>query len=106
MNGNKLLNIELAKKALERIKIVHQTNNKRFHITPNNWFILQQPKSGSIQTNFAKGSVVVGLRWNIPSPYLEEGPKGGLATFDLIKVVHTGQIGFLPRVGYNAIRLI
>ncbi|MCL7749561.1 LysM peptidoglycan-binding domain-containing protein [Halalkalibacter alkaliphilus] len=104
--ANEPLYIDLARVALERILIVQQTKNKRFHVTTNDWMILHEPKSGSHQTNIPKGTVVVGLRWNIPSPYYEEGPKGGLQMFDYIKIVETGQTGFLPRVGYNAIWLI
>lgn len=104
--ANDPLNIDIAKIALQRIGIVQQTKNKRFHVTTNDWLILQEPKSDSPVINIPKGTVVVGLRWNIPSPFQEEGPKGGVAIFDYIKIVHTGQTGFLPRVGYNAIWLI
>ncbi|WP_231929046.1 hypothetical protein, partial [Brevibacillus sp. SKDU10] len=85
---------------------VQQTNSKRFHLTTNDWLILQEPRSESIKTDIPKGTAVLGIRWNIPSPFQEEGPRGGLQTFDYVQIVETGQTGFMPRVGYNAIWLI
>lgn len=98
--------IEVAKTALQRIQVVQQTNNKRFHLFMHDWFILQEPKSGSLKTEIPKGTTVLGIRWNIPSPFQEEGPKGGLQIFDFVQIIETGQTGFMPRVGYNAIWLI
>lgn len=106
IQGKDPLIIEIAKTALQRIQVVQQTNSKRFHLTMHDWFILHEPKSGSFKTNIPKGTVVLGIHWNIPSPSQEEGPKGGLQTFDFIQIVETGQTGFMPRVGYNAIWLI
>lgn len=99
-------NMDFAKLALKRIDVVQRMKNKRFHVTTNDWIILQEPKSGSLLTHIPKGSVVIGLRWNFPSPYHEEGPKGGIAIFDFIKIVETGETGFFPRVGNNAIWMI
>lgn len=98
--------IEIAKIAMQRIKVVQQTNSKRFHLTTNDWLILQEPSSESMKTDIPKGTAVLGIRWNIPSPFQEEGPRGGLQTFDYVQIVETGQAGFMPRVGYNAIWLI
>jgi hypothetical protein len=98
--------IEVAKTALQRIQVVQQTNNKRLHLFMHDWFILQEPKSGSLKTDIPKGTTVLGIRWNIPSPLQEEGPKGGLQIFDFVQIIETGQTGFIPRVGYNAIWLI
>lgn len=106
IQGKDPLIIEVAKIALQRIQVVQQTNSKRFHLTMHDWFILQEPKSGFIKTDIPKGTVVLGIRWNIPSPSQEEGPKGGLQTFDFVQIVETDQNGFMPRVGYNAIWLI
>lgn len=104
--GNDSVNLEFAKLALKRVDIVQRTKNKRYHVTTNDWFILQEPKSGALVTHIPKGTVVLGLRWNFPSPDHEEGPKGGIAIFDFIKIVDTGQTGFFPRVGNNAIWMI
>ncbi|MGM7721569.1 LysM peptidoglycan-binding domain-containing protein [Metabacillus sp. Hm71] len=104
--SNDPLIIEVAQTALQRIQVVQQTKNKRFHLTMHDWLILKDPISSSIQTNIPKGTVVIGIRWNIPSPFQEEGPKGGLQMFDYIQIVNTGQTGFMPRVGYNSIWLI
>lgn len=104
--GKDPLIIEVAKTALQRIQVVQQTNSKRIHLTMHDWFILQEPREGAIKTEIPKGTVIVGLRWNIPSPFQEEGPKGSLQTYDYFQVVETGQTGFMPRVGYNSIWLI
>lgn len=106
IQGKDPILIEVANIALQRTQIVQQANNKRFHLTMHDWFILQEPKFGSLKMDIPKGTVVRGIRWNIPSPSQEEGPKGGLQTFDFVQIVETGQTGFMPRVGYNAIWLI
>jgi hypothetical protein len=104
--SNDPLIIEVAQTALQRIQVVQKAKNKRFHLTMHDWLILREPTSSSIQTDIPKGTVVIGIRWNIPSPLQEEGPKGGLQMFDYIQIVKTGQTGFMPRVGYNSIWLI
>ncbi|MED3729432.1 LysM peptidoglycan-binding domain-containing protein [Priestia filamentosa] len=104
--SNDPLIIEVAQTALQRIQVVQKTKNKRFHLTMHDWLILKEPTSSSIQTDIPKGTVVIGIRWNIPSPLQEEGPKGGLQMFDYIQILNTGQTGFMPRVGYNSIWLI
>lgn len=104
--SNDPLIIEEAQIALQRIQVVQKTKNKRFHLTVHDYLILREPTYSSVQTNIPKGTVVIGIRWNIPSPLQEEGAKGGLQMFDYIQIVKTGQTGFMPRVGYNSLWLI
>jgi LysM repeat protein len=98
--------IEVAKTALQRTQVVQQAKSKRVHLSMHDWLILQEPRGESVKTEIPKNTAIVGLRWNIPSPTQEEGPRGGLQTYDYIQVVQTGQTGFMPRVGYNSIWLI
>ena len=101
--------LQYARLALKRIHVVQQTKSKRFHLITSDTYILQEPNfetSFKTRVPISKGTIVVGVRWRIPSPTQEEGPRGGLQIYDYIQVVQTGQKGFLPRSGYDGINLI
>jgi len=46
------------------------------------------------------------LRWHLPSPTGEEGPRGGIQIYDQIQVFNTGEIGYLPRFGLEQLTFI
>lgn len=45
------------------------------------------------------GSELIVLRWHIPSPTGEEGPRGGVLIYEQVQVINSGKIGFLARSG-------
>ncbi|MBU8907495.1 LysM peptidoglycan-binding domain-containing protein [Desertibacillus haloalkaliphilus] len=97
---------EMARLALLRTQIVQQYRSKRYHVTTNDHLILDTPESSSATTKVPKGTALITLRWNIPSPTQEEGPIGDIQLFDYVQIVQSGKIGFMPRVGHNAIWMI
>ncbi|RBW68293.1 LysM peptidoglycan-binding domain-containing protein [Bacillus taeanensis] len=95
-----------ARLTLQRSQLTHQFHTKRFHVTMHDHILLEKPESNSQVTKIPKGTAVISLRWHIPSPSQEEGPLGDLQIFDLVQIAQTGQIGYMPRVGYREVWLI
>lgn len=87
--------IDLCVMGLERIHV---------NITDNN--LLSLPNLSSSGTRLPKGSEIVVLKWFIPSPTAEEGPRGGIQVYDYVQSISTGQVGFVPRLGYTEITYI
>jgi hypothetical protein len=54
---------------------------------------------GAPASPLAFGSELIVLRWHIPSPTGEEGPRGGVLIYDQVQVIDSGKIGFLARRG-------
>ncbi|MEW6446767.1 MAG: LysM peptidoglycan-binding domain-containing protein [Bacillota bacterium] len=96
---------DLAGFALRRIELAQQ-GRERVHILTNDSTLLAEPNLGAQGTLLPSGTEVVALRWYIPSPTGEEGPRGGIQVYDYVQVVATGQKGFLARAGFNEILLI
>ncbi len=96
---------DIARLALRRIQLAGM-GRKRVHVTIRDYVLLSEPRQGSASTPLPAGSEIRVLKWFIPSPTGEEGPRGGLQIYDQIQVVGTGQVGFLERLGYNQIILI
>jgi hypothetical protein len=46
------------------------------------------------------------LRWHIPSPTGQEGPKGGIQLYERVRVISTDQIGYIARKGDNELNII
>lgn len=95
----------LAALALRRIALAEQVWS-RIHLTTAPNRLLQEPNLESPGTDLPAGTAVVALRWFIPSPTGEEGPRGGIQIYDQVRVPATGQVGFLPRGGLNELTLI
>ena len=91
-------NSELAKMALTRYQLIPKWS-KRIHITIFNIRLMSDLRPNAPSKTIAKGTPVIVIRWNIPSPTGEEAGPGGLATFDLVQIPQTGEIGYIPRVG-------
>lgn len=87
--------IDLSAMGLERIHV---------NIADNN--LLSIPNLSSTSIRLPKGSEIVVLKWFIPSPTAEEGPRGGIQVYDYVQVISTGQVGFVPRLGYTEITYI
>jgi LysM repeat protein len=79
---------------------------ERVHVTFAGNKLFRSPNFESESTNLPEGTEIIVLRWSIPSPTAEEGPRGGLLIYDYVQVAATGQIGFLARSGFNEITFI
>lgn len=79
---------------------------KRIHLTTTDTRLSTQPLFDAPTTTLPQGSEVIVLRWYIPSPTGEDFPPGGLAIWDYVQIVSTGQTGFLLRVGYGDALLV
>ena len=90
--------VKLAQLALRRFELV-QTYTKRLHIVTSDSELLSEPKFGSPSVPVPMGTEVISLRWRIPSATDEEGPVGGPLFYDQIKILSSGKVGFLPRLG-------
>ncbi|MEW6183173.1 MAG: LysM peptidoglycan-binding domain-containing protein [Bacillota bacterium] len=96
---------DLVPLALRRIDLVAQ-GRKRVHLIMRDVTLLDWPQIGSTGTPLPAGTEVIALRWHIPSPTGEEGPRGGIQLYDYVQAVSTGRTGFLARVGFDEILLI
>ena len=96
---------DAASLALQRIALV-QRGGQRYHITLGSNQLYAIPDLSSASILLPQGTAVISIRWFIPSPIAEAGPRGGLLIYDMVQVAHTGERGFIPRVGFNEIRLI
>lgn len=95
----------MAELALRRIELVSE-GKERVHLVISDTELLDQPALDAVSTPLPESTEVTALRWHIPSPTGEEGPRGGIQLFDQVRVVSTGKTGFLPRVGFDEILLI
>jgi LysM repeat protein len=96
---------ELARIGLQRVQLVPAWS-KRIHFLTANSHLLEQPNFQLPGITVPKGTPIIGVRWNIPSPTGEEGPRGDVQIYDLVQVISTGQIGYIPRVGFNEIVMV
>lgn len=96
---------DLVPLALRRIDLVAQ-GRKRVHLIMRDTTLLDWPQIGSSGTPLPAGTEVIALRWHIPSPTGEEGPRGGIQLYDYVQAVSTEQTGFLARAGFDEILLI
>ncbi|HZG88168.1 LysM peptidoglycan-binding domain-containing protein [Paenibacillus sp.] len=95
----------LARLGLRRLSAV-QRFSKRLHVSIADQTLYAEPNLQSSAVPLPEGAHVISLRWNIPSATNEEGPRGGLQIYDQVQVSATGQVGYLPRAGFNDILLI
>lgn len=79
---------------------------QRIHVTLTENRMLSLPNLSSPGMSVPVGSEIVVLRWFMPSPTAEEGPRGGIQVYDYVQVVGTGQVGFMPRFGHTEITFI
>lgn len=91
---------QLARLAARKIDL-SLAGNKRVHLTFVDSQLFAEPNLNSQKTVIPEGTQVVVLTWNIPSPTAEEGSRGGIQIYDRVQVVKTGQVGFIPRIGFN-----
>ena len=95
----------MARLALRRIALV-QSGQGRIHLLTSENRLYSFPNLNAPSVFLPSGAEVIVWKWNIPSPTTETGPLGDLQIYDIVQVVETGQVGFLPRVGYNEITLV
>lgn len=95
----------IAALALKRVNLVKDIG-KRIHVTKGSNKLLANPISTAPFKTLPEGTPVITVKWRIPSPTGEEGPRGDIQLYDLVQVVSTGQFGFLPRLGFDEIMMI
>jgi len=95
----------LAELARRRIDMASR-GQRHIHLTIADTYLADQPYLDSPAIPLPKGTGVIAVRWNIPSPTGEETGPGGLAIWDQVQVVSTGRRGYLLRVGYGELELM
>jgi hypothetical protein len=95
----------LASLAIKRFQLIPQWT-KRIHVTTAEIQILQNLSTNSPSRTLPRGTPIIVLRWNIPSPTGEVSPPGVLDTFDYVQISETGETGYIRRAGYGAIQFI
>lgn len=95
----------MAGNALKRIRLVEQYG-RRIHVLTLDKELIGDLNTGAPVTPLAKGAEITVLRWHIPSPTGQEGPRGGVQMYDQVRVFSTGQVGFLPRDGFEQLNFI
>ena len=90
--------VKLTQLALRRFELV-QTYTKRLHIITSDSELLSEPTFESTSLPVPMGTEAISLRWRIPSATDEEGPLGGPLFYDQVKILSSGKVGFLPRLG-------
>lgn len=74
---------EMSDIALKRIRLVREYN-KRLHVLMNDNQLFERPDFASPSVSLEKGTAIRVLKWRIPSPTGEEGPRGDLQEYDYI----------------------
>ncbi len=95
----------LAELAIRRIELA-RLGRGRVHLTTANTYLAEEPFLNAPASPLPKGTEVIVIRWHIPSPTGEDLPPGGLVIWDQVRVVGTGQTGFLLRVGYSEVEFV
>ncbi len=97
---------EIARLAYRRVRLAEQ-GYRRTHLLIGNDQLIPDLNNTSLPTTpLAAGTAIVVQRWHIPSPTGEEGPRGEIQLYDQIKVINTGEIGFMARRGNNEINIV
>lgn len=96
----------LARLAYRRLRLAEQ-GYRRTHLLIEDDQLIPDLNNTSLPTiPLASGTEIVVLRWHIPSPTGEEGPRGDIQLYDQVEVVNTGKIGFIARRGNNEINIM
>ena len=85
--------------------------DKKIHIVSNQNKLLSEPNTNAPSISIASETPVIVLTWGIPDPAGEtetidvfQGPI--ISTYDLVKVVETGHIGYIQRKEWSTDRNI
>ena len=92
----------LASLAIKRFQLI-PTWSKRIHVITSEVQLLQQLTADSPSKTLPRGTPILVLRWNIPSPTGQVSPPGSLDTFELVQIAATGETGYIRRAGYGSI---
>ena len=97
---------EMSRLAYRRMRLAER-GYRRTHLLIGDDQLMPDLNSPSLPTTpLTAGTAIVVLRWHIPSPTGEEGPKGDIQLYEQVKVVNTGEIGFIARRGNNEINIV
>ncbi len=94
-----------ARLAIRRIELLKR-RSKRIHITISDSVLFNEPDLNSSYITIPEASAIIVLKWHIPSPTGEEGPKGDIQMYDWVQDIRTGQVGYMPRAMYREIVII
>jgi LysM repeat protein len=92
----------LASLAIKRFQLIPQWT-KRIHVTTSEVPLLQSLTADTPSRTLPRGTPIIVLRWNIPSPTGEVSPPGTLDTFEYVQIPATGETGYIRRAGYGSI---
>lgn len=96
---------EAARLAVRRIELLKR-RSRRTHVTLRNTILFREPNLNSPGIPIPEGSAVISLKWNIPSPTGEEGPRGDIQIYDWFQDIRTGMVGYMPRAAYREITVV
>jgi LysM domain./HEAT repeat. len=89
----------LARLALRRLRLAERGYRRTRLLIGDDILVGDINLPGAPASPLAFGSELIVLRWHIPSPTGEEGPRGGVLIYDQVQVIDSGKIGFLARRG-------
>ncbi|MFB2348483.1 LysM peptidoglycan-binding domain-containing protein [Priestia megaterium] len=98
LKDNDNLVVATAKLALKRYQLISRWT-KRIHIVTEETKLLNKPSLSASSIPITSGTPIIVLTWRIPDP-VDEGwstVNYNPPIYDLIKIVETGQTGYLPR---------
>jgi LysM repeat protein len=97
---------EMARLAYRRLRLAEQ-GYRRTHLLIGDDQLIPDLNNLSLPTiPLTAGTAIIVLRWHIPSPTGEEGPKGDIQLYDQVEVINTGETGFIARRGNNEINIV
>lgn len=97
--------VEATRLAIRRIELLKR-RSKRTHVALRDTILLREPNLNSSGTLIPEGSAVISLKWHIPSPTQEEGPRGDIQMYDWFQDIRTGAVGYMPRAAYREITVV
>ncbi len=96
----------MARLAYRRLRLAEQGYRRTHLLTIDDQLTPDLNDPGRPTLPLPVGAAVLVLRWHIPSPTGQEGPRGDILIYDQVQVISTGRIGFIARRGNNEISLV
>lgn len=97
---------EIARLAYRRLRLAEMGYRRTHLLTIADQLIPDLNDLSRPTITLEAGTAVVVLRWHIPSPTGEEGPRGDIQIYDQVEVISSGRIGFIARRGNNEISMV
>ncbi len=97
---------KMARLAYRRLRLAEQGYRRTHLLIEDDQLIPDLNNPALPNTPLTAGTEIIVLRWHIPSPTGEEGPRGDIQIYDQVQVINTGKIGFIARRGNNEINFV